>query len=169
MSRILSLCLLTAGATMILSACDAGNTPVMPAAPATLRAMARTTQPSQAMLMPRVKGEALPVLTVGDTLPDGSVWAPIPDGLGGYSSGGDLILYSNHELSNTGVKDVNGVTQFPYARVSRLTLDRKSFTVKDATYVINGSEQYLRLCSATWVGAREGFPSGYFFTGEESV
>lgn len=170
MPRTLSLCLLAGSAALAFSACDSGSSPVAaPAASTVIGAAARTVQPAQATLMPGVQGEIQPLLTVGDTLPNGSVWAPIPDGLGGSSSGGDLILYSNHELSNSGVKDVNGVTRFAYARVSRLILDRKTLAVKDASYVVNGSEQYLRLCSATWVGAREGFPSGYFFTGEESV
>jgi len=40
--------------------------------------------------------------------------------------------------------------------VSRLVIDRTSLAVKDATYVLDGSEQYVRLCSATWVGAAEG-------------
>ncbi len=170
MSRILSLCLLAGSATIALSACNSDSSPVAASSAATLiGAAARTVQPAQATLMPGVHGEIQPLLTVGDTLPDGSVWAPIPDGLGGYSSGSDVIIYSNHELASSGVKDINGVTQFAYSRVSRLVLDRKTLAVKDASYVINGSEQYLRLCSATWVGAKEGFPSGYFFTGEESV
>jgi hypothetical protein len=170
MSRTLSQLLLAGSATLAFSACDAGSSPVAaPTASTLIGAAARTAQPAQATLMPGVRGEIQPLLTVGDTLPNGSVWAPIPDGLGGYLSGNDLILYSNHELSNSGVKDVNGVTQFAYSRVSRLVLDRKTLAVKDASYVVNGSEQYLRLCSATWVGAKEGFPSGYFFTGEESL
>lgn len=170
MSRTLSLLSLIGGATLAFSACSPDESPVAaPAAPAAIGASILTSQPAQAMLIGGVQGEIRPILTVGDPLPNGSVWAPIPDGLGGYLSGSDLILYSNHELSNSGVKDVNGVTQFAYSRVSRLVLDRRTLAVKDASYVIDGSEQYLRLCSATWVGAKEGFPSGYFFTGEESV
>jgi secreted PhoX family phosphatase len=34
-------------------------------------------------------------------------------------------------------------------------------------YTIDGSEGYSRLCSAEWVDAGDGFPGGYFFTGEE--
>ncbi len=171
MSRIIPSTLLAAGATLALAACDRPlETPAgLPAAATRPLASVTTSQPSQARLLPGVQGEVLPLLTVGDTLPDGSVWAPIPDGLGLHPSGSDLILHANHELSNSGVKDVNGVTQFAYARVSRLVLDGRTLAVKDASYVVDGSEQYLRLCSATWVGAREGFPSGYFLTGEESL
>lgn len=170
MSRLISTCLLLTAASAGTFACstDAGTTAVSTPKSAAAAA-SRTTEPPQALRMPGVEGEVIPVLTVGDTLPGGALWAPIPDGLGGYATGGDLVLYSNHELTSSGVKDVNGVTQFPNARVSRLTIDRKTLTVKDATYVVNGNEGYQRLCSATWVGAREGFPSGYFFTGEEQT
>lgn len=170
MPRTLPLLAMVGGVTLALSACGHDEAPVaVPAAARIIGTTVRTTLPAQAALRAGVQGEIQPLLTVGDTLPDGSVWAPIPDGLGGYPSGNDLILYSNHELSSSGVKDNNGVTQFAYSRVSRLVLDRRTLAVKDARYVVNGSEQYLRLCSATWVGAKEGFPSGYFFTGEESV
>lgn len=126
----------------------------------------RTGQPAQARAL--VPADLIPLITVGDTLPGGAIWAPIPDGLGAYSDGTDLVLFANHELSSAGVPDNNGVAQFTYARVSRTLLDPRAKTVSDATYLINGTELYQRLCSATFVGAREGFPSGYFLTGEES-
>lgn len=170
MSRLLRTTVLAATATFGLAACDASHDPAgTTAVPAAIGAAVRTTQPPQALLMPGIAGEVIPWLTVGDTLPDGSLWAPIPDGIGGYASGNNLVLFVNHEMSSSGVKDVNGVTQFAYARVSKLTIDRRTRSVVDATYVVDGSEQYQRLCSATWVGAREGFPSGYFLTGEESL
>ena len=163
--------LLAGGAATLLAACS-GQDSQAPAGLATARGGASyTTQPSQATLVSR-NGELVPILTVGDSVPStngGTTWAPIPDGLGGYQQGSDLVLYANHELSSSGGKDVNGVTQFAYARVSRLVLDPRTLTVKDASYVITGSEQYQRLCSATFADAGEGFPSGYFFTGEEST
>lgn len=162
--------LLATAAALGLLACGASQDPAaIGPLPGAIGTAVRTTQPAQARLMPGIAGEVLPLLTVGDTLPSGEVWAPIPDGLGGYASGEQVVLYANHELSSSGVKDVNGVTQFPYARVSRLVLDRRTRSVVDASYVLTGAEQYLRLCSATWVGPREGFPSGWFMTGEESV
>lgn len=127
----------------------------------------RTSQPIQAhTLVPQ--SDLLALLTVGDTAPNGGIFAPIPDGLGGYSDGTSLILFANHELTSSGVLDNNGVAQFTFARVSRTVLDPRARTVSDLTYVVTGAEQYQRLCSATYVGAREGFPSGYYFTGEES-
>ncbi len=113
-------------------------------------------------------GTVTPIITVGDRLPSGYVFPPIPDGLGAYQDGQDLIVYANHELTAGGVTDQSGAAQFRNARVSRLVIDRASLAVRDATLVLDGTEQYVRLCSATWVGAAEGFPSGYFLTGEES-
>jgi hypothetical protein len=154
----------------LLAACD-------PAAePSVNTPVARLAEPQNFMTSEAPQARALvssaevrPIITVGDRLPSGYVFAPIPDGLGGYSDGGDLVVYANHEMPAAGVKDADGVVQFPYARVSRLVLDRETLVVKDATYVLDGSEQYERLCSATWVDAAEGFPSGYFLTGEEST
>ncbi|HXG43392.1 MAG TPA: alkaline phosphatase PhoX [Gemmatimonadales bacterium] len=127
----------------------------------------RTAAPAQVRLLTR--GDLLPLVTVGDTLPNGQPWAPIPDGLGGYAEQDHLVLYVNHELSASGVRDPSGTPRFRYARVSRLVLDPATFQVTDASYVVTGSEQYERLCSATWVGPEEGFPGGYFLTGEEST
>lgn len=127
----------------------------------------RTSQPVQGhALVPHA--DLIPIVTVGDTLPGGTVWAPIPDGLGAYSDGTNLVLLSNHELTSSGVPDNNGVAQYVNARVSQLVLDPRAKAVSDATFFVTGTEQYQRLCSATFVGPREGFPSGYFLTGEES-
>src|SRR5213593_2093071 len=82
-----------------------------------------------------------PIITVGDRLPSGYVFAPIPDGLGAYSEGGDLVVYANHELTAGGVRDQSGGVQFRNARVSRLVIDRASLAVKDATLVVDGTEQ----------------------------
>jgi hypothetical protein len=111
--------------------------------------------------------EVQPILSAGDTLPGGFVWAPVPDGLGGYLDGGELVLFSNHELGPGGVAGTDGTARFVGARVSRLVLDPGSATVLRGAYVVDGSEGYRNLCSATYTGAREGLPSGWFLTGEE--
>lgn len=127
-----------------------------------------TSQPSLAHGL--VDGAQLtPLVSVGDELPGGVVWAPTPDGLGAYASGSDVVLFANHELSAAGVPGTDGAPRFQYARVSRLVIDPASRTVTSASYPVNGSELFERLCSATWVGVREGFPVGQFLTGEESV
>src|SRR5687768_1265938 len=127
----------------------------------------RTAQPAFAVGLGGA--EVLPILSVGDTLPDGFVWAPLPDGLGGYRDGSELVLFANHELGAGGVPGTDGTAKFTWARVSRLVLDRASATVLRGSYVVNGTEGYRNLCAATYAGAREGFPSGWFLTGEEAV
>ena len=56
-----------------------------------------------------------PILSVGDTLPGGLVWAPSPDGLGGYLEGTRLVLFANHELG--GVMGTDGQLRYTTARV----------------------------------------------------
>lgn len=172
MSRLFTHSLLAVSATAGLLACDSIDRPaVTEAAELALHrdAPTLTSQPAQARLAAGVRGSLTPVLSVGDTLPDGSLWAPIPDGLGAYADWRKLVLFVNHELNSGGVKDQSGASQYTFARVSRLELDRRTLAVRDASYVVNGSEQYLRLCSATFVGREVGFPSGYFLTGEEQT
>ncbi|MFL5382698.1 MAG: alkaline phosphatase PhoX [Longimicrobiaceae bacterium] len=127
----------------------------------------RTAQPALAVGM---GGAAVtPILSVGDTLPDGFVWAPLPDGLGGYPDGGRLVLFANHELGVAGVAGTDGVARFRYARVSRLVLDPGSATVLAGSYAVDSTAQYRNLCAATFAGEREGLPSGWFLTGEEQA
>ncbi|MGH7547677.1 MAG: hypothetical protein ACREMM_05855 [Gemmatimonadales bacterium] len=165
---------LTLCAVAVLASCDRATPRPAPTAPlsapaATMSAAGFTTSAApQAYALVR-RAKVRPIITVGDRLPSGYVFAPIPDGLGAYGEGVDLVVYANHELSAGGVQDVNGVPQYRFARVSRLVIDPATLAVNDATYVLDGSELYQRLCSATWVDAAEGFPSGYFLTGEEST
>jgi Bacterial protein of unknown function (DUF839) len=152
-------------ASLALSACADGGAGTGP--DAGLRAAFVTSQPAQA----RGLGGAVvrPILTVGDSLPGGGgVWAPKPDGLGGYLEDGRLVLFANHELSSAGVKTTDGGTLFPYARVSRLVLDPATLSVVSGGYVVDGSEGYQKLCSATWADASVGMPGGWLLSGEES-
>jgi hypothetical protein len=156
--------------TALLAGCERGDAPALTALPLaqTVAPAGFTTSATPQAYAVAPSATVTPIITAGDRLPSGYVFAPIPDGLGAYQDGQDLIVYANHELTAGGVRDESGGVQFRNARVSRLVLDRVSLAVKDATLVLDGSEQYVRLCSATWVGAAEGFPSGFFLTGEES-
>src|SRR5262249_1689109 len=100
----------------------------------------------------------------GTTLP----WAPIPDGLGAYQSGSSLIIHSNHEINASGVPSTNGGPAFTFTRVSRLALDIGSLSILSGDYAEDGTGGYIRFCSSTWVDALEGFPTGYYFAGEEN-
>jgi len=127
----------------------------------------RTVQPAMAVGLGGA--EVQPILSVGDTLPGGFVWAPVPDGLGGYLDGRELVLFANHELGSGGVPGTDGTARFANARVSRLVLDPASATVLRGAYVVDSVAGYRALCSATFAGAREGLPSGWFLTGEETT
>jgi hypothetical protein len=170
-------CLLAATAASLLLACDRQTDSVSPAGADISPSAAVgfvTSQPAQArVLLPQARLK--PILTVGDPLPgqennsdpEQRVWAPIPDGLGAYQDGSSLVLFSNHEITSSGVSG-----NFPYSRVSRLVLDPASLSVTSGSYAITGKADgflFQRLCSATFIGSGEGFGDGWFFTGEEST
>jgi hypothetical protein len=168
-------CLLAAAAASSLFACDRNtDSPSSPSSGAPdLAAGFVTTQDPQAF---GLSGSTVkPIITVGDPIPgqeanpdlEQRVWAPIPDGLGAFRNGSELVLFANHEIASTGV---NG--RFTFARVSRLVLDRATVSVKSGSYALTGKAPgplLQRLCSATFNGPAEGFSPGWFFTGEEST
>jgi hypothetical protein len=166
--------LLAAAASSAVLACSGrpdvtspSETPA-PITPKLTDVIGSTSRPAQARaLLPQA--EIQPIISVGDPLPNsgGKFFQPIPDGLGAYRDGNDLVLFVNHELSSTPITSDNGGASLAFARVSRLRLDPTTLEVKSGDIVEDGSSALQRLCSATWVTAAEGFPDGYFFTGEE--
>jgi hypothetical protein len=121
--------------TALVAGCDRGDAPALTALPlaqAVAPAGFITSATPQAYVV-APSATVTPIITVGDHLPSGYVFAPIPDGLGAYQDGQDLIVYANHELTAAGIRDESGGAQFQNARVSRLVLDRASLAVKDAT------------------------------------
>lgn len=103
-----------------------------------------------------------PLLTSGEMVGDYQM-AGVPDGLGAYKDGNDVVLYVNHEL--TPEEDEN----LSSARVSRLVLDATTGAVKSGRYVLDGTEGYERLCSASLAGPEVGFDQPVFLTGEEAT
>ncbi len=166
--------LLAAGAVTFAAACS-DSTPATPTA-ATTRALAsakdagagfRTSQPAQARALDP-QATVTPIISVGDNIPGlDQPWAPVPDGLGAYLDGGNLVVFANHEINASGVKSSNGGPTFSYSRVSRLVVDPYTLKVVAGSYPEDGSGQYQRLCSATWADAAENLPTGFFLTGEE--
>lgn len=157
-------------ATVALIGCSAETTPV--SGPSLDRAAPlagfRTSQPAQARVLVD-DARLTPIISSGDIMPGSNLpWGPVPDGLGGYVNGSALVLYANHEITAGGVPSTNGGPAFQFSRVSRLTIDRASLSVTAGDYVEDGLGGYIRFCSATWVDAAEGFPTGYFFAGEEN-
>jgi hypothetical protein len=121
----------------------------------------RTAQPAQAQIV--VGGEMIPIATSGDVMPgSGERLVGIPDGIGSTGNGRYMTSFLNHEIASTAGPNGTG------ARVSRFTIDTNRGTIQDHSYPIDGSENYNRLCSASWQDADDGFPGGAFFTGEES-
>ena len=174
MQRLTSSFLLSASLCAAAAACNADR-PTAVESPTTALASGVvtpagfvTSQPAQAeALVPGASVKA--IISTGDIIPGtAEAWHPIPDGLGAYLENGSLFLFANHELSSSGVKSSNGGPTIAYARVSKLEIDPLAVSVLGGSYVENGSSQLQRLCSASWVDGGEGFPSGYFLTGEES-
>lgn len=125
-----------------------------------------TSSSAQARLTAGTPGSITPLVTVGDRMPgSGLPFAPLPDGIALYGGTRHVSVMLNHELD--GVRTRSGHEDFLFARVSRLTIDTKTLEVIAHEYVLDGTEGYVRLCSAAWVDARDGFPGGYFFAGEE--
>jgi hypothetical protein len=106
--------------------------------------------------------EVTPLLTTGDVVGDYQM-AGVPDGLGAYRVGDNIVLFMNHELTREDNTNLSG------ARVSRLVLDGATGAVKGGTYVLDGTEGYWALCSAALTGPEAGFAAPVFFTGEETV
>jgi len=116
---------------------------------------------------PVAPGVTVEVLaTVGDQMPgSGEAFAPLPDGIGIWEDSRGVNLMLNHEMD--GVDRLDGGSAYQFAMVSHMMIDPDSRQISDHSYVLDGSEGYRYLCSASWVDSEDGFPGGYFFTGEE--
>lgn len=157
MQHLSKLAVLTAG-LLLAAACDEPQaTSVADPQPDFARYGAegfRTSQPLQAELL--VDGDLIALATSGDVMPgSGERLVGIPDGIGSFGKGRYMQSYLNHEISGA-------------ARVSKFTIDTKTGLIVYHDYTIDGTEGYSRLCSASWNDAGDGFPGGYFFTGEET-
>ncbi len=136
-------------------------------------AAVKTTRPPQ--LVPTARGVVVdPILSASDIVPDGQTppyqMSGIPDGLGlygkkarrGHRRRSTFNVLMNHELGVTFPGQPPGVN----TRISKLTVNRKTLSVKSAKYVFTGNEGFERFCSAT-LEVIHGVP--WYFTGEEAV
>jgi len=89
------------------------------------------------------------LLTVGDQpTSDGYRMVGIPDGLGAYKQGGDLVVFENQELrESVGVERRHGQRG---AFVSRFVIDRKTGEVKSGSDLINPGVQYWNYPGMTY-------------------
>ena len=121
----------------------------------------KTTKPPY--LVPMAPGAAVdPILSAGDTI-GGYQMSGIPDGLGAFKDGGDTLqVMMNHELGRSFPGTPPGVD----ARISKVTINRKTHGVLGAQYLFTGQEFFERFCSAT-LEKIKGTP--YYLTGEEAI
>lgn len=137
-----------------------------------------TSEP--AFLIPSVAGSTVvPILSVGDTLPNGYRFEAIPDGIGITPNGkGTVDVFVSHETSlvpfpfTGNVATCNGTncfSDFDNAQVSQLTLHQNSAGVLSGKLVIESSANYQRFCSASIAGAEHGFQHPIFFGNEEAT
>jgi Bacterial protein of unknown function (DUF839) len=136
--------------------------------------------------------EVIPLLSVGDRVPDTSDPARqyqmvgIPDGLGAHRNrNGTVIVYMNHELGNTVLSEPNvGAPLNRGAIVSKYILARDGSVISgerayDTTYVRdvligpaaevgNSTPGYGRFCSGALAGPKEGLTQNIYFANEES-
>jgi hypothetical protein len=151
MSRAFLCVSLCALATMLLAAgAPAGNDPGF-----------KTAKP--AYLVPLAPGVSVdPILSAGDIVGNCQM-SGIQDGLGAYKAGGDTLQVAmNHELGRSFPGTPPGVD----ARISKLTINRKTHGVLAARYLFTGQEFFERFCSAT-LEVIKGTP--YSLTGEEAI
>jgi len=100
------------------------------------------------------------LITSGDKLNNNYTFANIPDGLGAVQVvNGTIDVFVNHELENE--TDEGG-----FAKVSKLKLNQSDGRILGAILLIDGSEEYRRLCSASLVEGY-GFKHPIFLTNEE--
>jgi hypothetical protein len=147
-------------------------------------AMADTAEPAQMAGLGDWSTE--PVFTIGETL-NGYTPPGIPDGMGAFARGDEVLILSNHELRSAQGYPytlANG-TELTGARVSYLTFDRNSRELLDMgpafDTIYNRAGDMVasaddldfgglnRLCSAgSFRAGQAGFVDDVFLTGEES-
>jgi hypothetical protein len=140
-----------------------------------------TTKPAYITLDPGLPSGASvkPIISVGEIV-DGVKFEGIPDGIG-VRPGADrrtVDVYVNHEQSTVPF-DPDGPTgprpfeaDFQDSSVTKLTLTTRGGSnqgaVLAASVAIGPENGFLRFCSASMAGPREGLSSYVFFTGEET-
>jgi hypothetical protein len=130
-----------------------------------------------AMLVTDIDGASvLPLISVGDTLPDGYRYESIPDGIDFTTNGeGTVDVFVAHETSLvpfpytvTGTT-ATGLSDFDNAQVSRLKLHQNSAGVLSGEIVLDSSLNYQRFCSAFIADEEHGFKHPIFFGNEEAT
>ena len=123
-----------------------------------------TATPLMITLADPTTSEALPIISVGDTLGD-FFFEGIPDGIGAMpGDAGDAEVFVNHEQSRV---PFGTSADLKMASVSHLTL-APSGGVREGSVAIPDSAGFQRFCSATMAGPAEGLDGYLYLTGEEA-
>ena len=123
----------------------------------------------------------LPIISVGDTMPNGYRFEAIPDGIGVTPNGaGTVDVFVNHETSLvpfpfTGnvatctASPANCLSDFDNSQVSKLKLHQNSAGVLSGELAITSSANYQRFCSSFIAGEEHGFKHPIYFANEEAT
>jgi hypothetical protein len=136
-----------------------------------------TSQP--AMLTPGAPGASVkPIISVGDTLPNGYRFEAIPDGIGILPNADETVdVFVNHETSlvpfplAANFSTCNTTTcrsDFDNAQLSRLKLHQGSAGVLSGKIAISSAANYQRFCSSFLADPSHGFERPILFTNEEA-
>lgn len=105
-----------------------------------------------------------PLITTGDTLPNGHQFAGVPDGIGVYRRKGETRVIINHELQDKAPLN---------AMVSEIAVVPKSTGLLRGRFMVGSSNSFRRFCASSLTVAAEGrtndqgFSRTTYFTGEE--
>ena len=137
----------------------------------------QTSQPSMLATGDRQDVTFDPIATVGETLPGGTLFEAIPDGIALRTRGqGRVDVYVNHETSTvpfpynpTAPTESNSQNDFRNAEVTMLALNQHSAGVLTSKRVISTEENFQRFCSNFLAWTEQGFDRAILFTNEEAV
>ena len=137
-----------------------------------------TSQPAMLTAM-APGGSVLPIISVGDTLPNGYRFEAIPDGIGVLPNGeGTVDVFVNHETSLVPFPLAANIatcttstclSDFDNAQVSRLRLHQNSAGVLSGELAITSASNYQRFCSSFLADQSMGFQRPILFTNEEAT
>src|SRR3954447_9501170 len=107
-----------------------------------------------------------PLLTTGEVVGDYQ-FAGTPDGMGAYKDGDNVVLFVNHEWTPKEAGSDEG--NISGGRVSRIVLDGTTGAPVSGSYVLDGTEGWWDLCSASLASPANGYDKRVFLSGEETM
>ena len=152
---------------------------------ATVTTVAMGDEPGQTTATPAMLttsasgGSVQPIISVGDTLPNGYRFEAIPDGLALLANGlGTVDVFVNHETSLVPFPYTGNVatctpttcfSDFDNSQVSRIRLHQSSAGALSGELAIPSGANYQRFCSNFLAGSEHGFRRETLLTNEEAT